>query len=101
MSAANSDRRLLTRAEMADRLQVDLDYLYRHLHRLYADGFPRPAWGNRAGARWDPRAIDAWLDAKIARPAASSPAPAGGGEDEVDYDAILNRNAQRIVEGVL
>lgn len=66
-------RRLLSRAELASRLGHRVDWLNRHYPELALDGFPAPALGSRAGARWDPAAVDAWLDRKL--PAPPAPAP--------------------------
>lgn len=64
----NSDRTLLTRAEVAARLGHSLVWFYRNEKRIQKqERFPAPALGTLAAARWDPAAIDYWLDCKIRR----------------------------------
>jgi predicted DNA-binding transcriptional regulator AlpA len=61
-----SDRDLIDRAALARKLGIEVETLYRDLPRMIATKrFPAPAWGNGRGARWDPVAIDRWLDAKL------------------------------------
>lgn len=81
-----SSRRLLTRDQVAERLQLDLRALYRKMPELRALGFPAPAFGNMRGARWDPAAIDRWLDA---RGTAAAPAANLAEQDELDRRAHL------------
>lgn len=65
-----TDRTLLDRAGLARRLNISVEKLYQKLPSLIATGgFPPPVWGNMRGARWDPVAIDLWLDAKLPRAA--------------------------------
>ena len=59
-----TDRTLLDRAALARRLGHSVEWLYNNLATL--DGFPPPVLGNGRGARWDPRAIDHWLDRRLA-----------------------------------
>lgn len=57
-------RALIKTAAVADRLNVPVDWFYKHRRRLEAHhGFPRPVAGMRH--RWDPAAIDGWLDRQI------------------------------------
>jgi len=60
-----ADRTLLDRAAVARRLGISVERLYRQRRALEADGFPAPAFGRMSGERWDPAAIDRWLDAKL------------------------------------
>ena len=60
------DRTLLTSDEVAARLKYTLAWFYRHQASLRRDGFPAPVFGEGRHGRWDPVAIDRWLDAKIA-----------------------------------
>lgn len=86
------DRTLLDRAALARKLNTTVERLYRHLPGMIAaEGFPPPVWGNSRGARWDPAAIDAWLDSKLpGRAAANSNAPAArAAEANPDADAAL------------
>ena len=54
-------RDLLKTAEVADRLGHHVEWFYKNRRRLEQDyGFPPPVRGMRH--RWDPAAIDAWLD---------------------------------------
>jgi predicted DNA-binding transcriptional regulator AlpA len=60
-----SARTLLSCAEVAARLNMSLDWFYRNHARLSATrGFPTSVLGGR-DARWDPIAIDRWLDAQM------------------------------------
>jgi predicted DNA-binding transcriptional regulator AlpA len=53
--------RLLTMQEVAERLAHGYDWFRRQRARLERDeGFPAPVRG--CGNRWDPRAIEQWLD---------------------------------------
>ncbi|MGX9963129.1 helix-turn-helix transcriptional regulator [Roseomonas sp. F4] len=62
--SATSSRRLLTAAEVALRLRRTVSWFYRQRAELEdRHGFPRPIDG--CGMRWDPRAIDRWLDSRI------------------------------------
>lgn len=85
------DRTLLDRAGVARKLGITVEKFYRNRPELEADGFPRPVLGNMSGARWDPAAIDRWLDSKIAQ---GAPAIAAGGTVDIADD--LDRNAAAI-----
>jgi hypothetical protein len=64
------ERRLLTAAGVARKLGRSLSWFQRQREALERDkGFPLPVDG--CGHRWDPVAIDAWLDRQ--RGPASSP----------------------------
>ncbi len=73
----NSDRRLIRAREVADLLDHPIAWFYRHKRRLIENhGFPGPIITNK----WDPVAIDRWLDNKMPahlRPAANDDADAG------------------------
>lgn len=59
-------RKLLTRAQLAAKLELKEDQLRRSYKRLTAEhGFPAPieCFGPQL-MRWDEAAIDAWLDAQ-------------------------------------
>jgi hypothetical protein len=56
-------RQLLTSAEVALRLRRSLPWFQRNRASLEARGFPAPVDG--LGMRWDPVAIDRWLDALL------------------------------------
>lgn len=59
-------RRLLTLAEVAERLGASVEWLYRHRKRLATEqGFPAPALGRGMQQRWDPRALELWQDARL------------------------------------
>jgi predicted DNA-binding transcriptional regulator AlpA len=88
---AMTDRTLLDLRDLAKRIKRSLDWTYRALPGLIADhGFPAPLPG--LGKRWDPVAVDAWLDAQLApelspaRPQAAAAAP--------DWEAELIRRAR-------
>ena len=56
------DRKLLTQRQVAARLGITLGYWHRRKAGLLAKHrFPPPVAG--LGLRWDPVAIDRWLDA--------------------------------------
>jgi len=57
-----TDRTLLDRVGVAARLNHSLEWFYKHYKALVSDGFPGPVLGSMGGARWDPAAIDDWLD---------------------------------------
>ena len=57
-------RELLTAPLVARKLGRSLNWFYRHRTELEDDhSFPRTVRG--CGTRWDPRAIEAWLDAQL------------------------------------
>ena len=62
MSAA---RQLLTAPQVAARLARSHAWFLRRRGALEETGFPRPVDG--CGMRWDPAAIDDWLDAQRPR----------------------------------
>lgn len=90
------DRTLLDRQAVARRLNISVEVLYRRVAQLYADGFPRPALGQMSGARWDPVAIDRWLDRKMA---ADGLADAGNDNDEeARFAALLDARAAELAK---
>lgn len=63
-------RRLLTAAEVAIRLGRTVGWFRRNRPELEErHGFPRPVDG--CGMRWDPLALDRWLDARLPGAAAA------------------------------
>lgn len=84
-------RALIKTAAVADRLNVPVDWFYKHRRRLEAHhGFPRPVAGMRH--RWDPAAIDGWLDRQIPPTAvAAGRAP--------DYSNVLRARLPELVRG--
>ena len=86
-----ADRTLLDRAGVARRLGISVESLYRKLPELYAQGFPKQALGRMSGARWDPAAIDRWLDAKITAGASSNNAKPNQTESDPWADRLDNR----------
>jgi predicted DNA-binding transcriptional regulator AlpA len=87
-----TDRTLLDRAQVAKRLGLTVETFYRNSATLRADGFPEPTLGRLSGARWDPAAIDAWLDHKIQTVVRTDPADTAEAErwaarldDNVDH----------------
>lgn len=71
----------------------------RWLKRKEAEGFPPPVLGRGRGARWDPAAIDAWLDSRMPahlRPELRHEGPTG----EIDLDAWRDKLRDRIPEAV-
>jgi len=90
-----TDRTLLDRSAVARKLGITVEKFYRQRPDLEAEGFPAPAIGRMSGARWDPVAIDRWLDRKLSTPA---PAASGAGKVE-DWGAELDRNAAALAAG--
>jgi hypothetical protein len=76
----------LTAADVARGFRHSLGWFYRNRVRLEARGFPVPVDG--LGLRWDPAAIDAWLNAQL--PAVKAAAVPEDGAD------ILIRRAQQM-----
>lgn len=90
-------RKLLSPAEVAEKLGFSLDWFYRNKNRLFKNGFPPPVFGNRrhARARWDDGAIDLWLDLKmpadLRQAAGGNPAAASR-----DWDSDLENRLQEV-----
>lgn len=97
---------------VAGRMGVGADWLRRKLPRLYRIGFPRPL-PLPGVTRWDPAALDLWLDRWL-DPGAVQPTPlprpgrpandAGGrGADVVDdadrWAAIIDRRGAVLARG--
>ncbi len=59
------DRTLLNAAQVAIKLGHSAEWFVRNRADLEAGGFPPAAIGNGRGRRWDPHAINAWLDARM------------------------------------
>lgn len=91
-------RTLLTTAQVAARLghpgAAGVAWFYRHRRALRADRFPEPVTG--CGYRWDPAAIDAWLDGDQPHSAAQI----GGPEFDPGVSKRLAANADAIVEAI-
>jgi hypothetical protein len=88
-----AERLLITFAQVAERLGVPLERLYR-VHRTLREehGFPRHVPG--LSRLWDPQAIDAWL----ARQRGESISVGGTAEREAgqqldDWAAVLDQRA--------
>jgi predicted DNA-binding transcriptional regulator AlpA len=67
-------RQLLTSAQVGRALGHSATWFLRRRADLEATGFPRPV--DQCGMRWDPAAIEDWLDAQ--RRAAAAPCAASG-----------------------
>jgi predicted DNA-binding transcriptional regulator AlpA len=68
-------RTLVTAAQVAKALGYTYGWFASHRARLEAEhNFPRPVDG--CGLRWDPRAIEAWQDARLPAPIRSAEAAA-------------------------
>lgn len=94
-----TDRTLLNRAQVARRLGLSIEQLYRNLKSLEADGFPKAALGTMSGARWDPAAIDTWLDRKIqtvVRIEGTPPKFQIDPTDDEQWAALLDGNADQL-----
>lgn len=61
----SGDRTLLNRVQVAARLGHNIAWFYKNYSRLSRAGFPQPVLGGMRGARWDPAAIDRWLDSRL------------------------------------
>jgi predicted DNA-binding transcriptional regulator AlpA len=76
-------RHLLTAPQVAAALGYKLSWFHRHRASLVAErAFPAPIAG--CGMRWDPRAIESWLDWQL---------PAAGRSAEADAEQELIRRA--------
>lgn len=96
-----ADRTLLNRPAVARRLGISVERFYRNRRELEAAGFPKPAFGRMSGERWDPLAIDRWLDAKMRSTSPAAPAPAKSGQDQDDeWAAKLDGRVGLVVAGV-
>ncbi len=96
-----TERALLNMAEVARKLGRSVEWFYRNRRRLEREhGFPASIAG--LGKRWDPAAIDAWLDRQMApelRRARAAPGSADGEPGEIiDWEHELGRRARRIAE---
>lgn len=80
------DRDLLDAAGVAQKLRHSRDWFYRQYPGLLQRGFPEPVPG--MGRRWDPAAINAWLDQQ------ANPGPPRKAPDELDQ--LLERRAARL-----
>lgn len=89
-----TDRTLLDRNDVALRLNITLQKFMRSRDALAKEGFPPPVLGTRAGERWDPAAIDRWLDLRM--PAELRPGPSSAGGELHDFGAELDRRAERL-----
>lgn len=72
------DLQLIDRPSVARKLGMTVEKFYRRyaeLRALAINPFPGPVLGNQSGARWDPRAIDRWIEAG-GEHATQPPAPA-------------------------
>ncbi len=91
---------LIDRAQVARKLGITVEKFYCRYAALRAhpvNPFPSPVLGDRAGSRWNPAEIDAWIIAGGER--ATLP-PAGQNADmagDIDNDtaARLDRKAAR------
>ena len=86
-----TDRTLLDRAGVARRLNVTVEWMYQHLASL--EDFPKPVFGVMRGSRWDPAAIDSWLDRRMAPADRLRLATA---RDEPDWGALLDARAEAL-----
>lgn len=89
-------RTLLTTAQAAAKLGHTVEWLYRHRKALEAKGFPPPI--DALGHRYDPVAIDLWLDRQLPAHLTVRPSEAPGGE-VIDWAARLRERAQAIATG--
>lgn len=92
-----ADRTLLDRPAVARKLGISVERFYRNRRQLEADGFPRPAFGRMSGERWDPVAIDRWLDGKL--PGGASAAITSGQDDGDEWAIRLDRRAALVAAG--
>lgn len=87
-------RTLLSMEDLADRLRKSPDWFSRNRKAL-EDGdppFPKPVFGDgTAGQRWDPKAVDLWLDAQIDPALIAAARP--GVEQGADLDLRLAMRA--------
>lgn len=83
----------LTLAQVAKRFGKSRIWMYRHMRDLAANhGFPPPIPG--FGRVWDPRAIEAWLEAQRApKPPIAAAPDAAAVAPELDWAEILDQRA--------
>lgn len=90
------DLHLIDRAGVARKLGITVEKFYTRYPKLLAlpnNPFPGPVLGNLSGARWDPRAIDRWIEAG-GEHATQPPAPATSPAVTEDSDRE-HRKAER------
>lgn len=89
LAAALPPARLWTAAEVAAYLGITPGAFADKRRALADAGFPAPVFGEKTGARWDSRAIAAWLDRQagplltLADPSAEAAAQADALSDEL------------------
>lgn len=79
---------------------VSVEILYRQRRELEAQGFPKPAFGRMSGERWDPVAIDRWLDAKIKGNHTPVERAAASAQDNDEWASTLDARVGLVVAGV-
>lgn len=88
-------RDLLMQRAVAERLNMTYDQFSRRKAGLIAGhGFPPPVAG--CGNRWDPEAIDAWLDRQLE---AAGVSPVVHIDRARDVDILLDERARAIAAG--
>lgn len=97
--AWSCERMLLNAPEVALKLKHSLTWFARNRERLETEhGFPRPIDG--VGRRWDPVAIDRWLDLQLPEHLRAPTGPAELERAEQEYwDQILHERAEAISRG--
>lgn len=94
-------RKLLNAKAVADKLGRTHNWFCREKQNLYRQNFPRPVLGDRkhGHARWDPAAIDAWLDLRMPADLRSQHQHAAKPVATVDYNAILQNRLASMTGG--
>ena len=90
---------LICRAELSRRLGVSIEKLYRELGNWMEapiNPFPKPILGRGRGERWNPLAVDRWVEngGLNATPEAGTSA-----NQKPDWDARLDTRAAQIAGG--
>ncbi|WP_022729748.1 helix-turn-helix transcriptional regulator [Fodinicurvata sediminis] len=87
-------RRLLTTPEVCRLLNVTPDWFYRNRLRLQREqGFPTPLPGLGRDMRWDPRALEDWLDRVSGRTQGPTTVEV---QSEPDWEAELENRIQLV-----
>lgn len=90
--------RLITRDELLQILQVSKDWFARHRHQLAERGFPAPMAALRPAERWDPAAVQAWIDSQRPQHLHAGARAAGSGRpaNDVSISETLAERARRL-----
>lgn len=91
-------RRLLSEEQVADKIGFSRSWFNRKRPELEALGFPKPVLDNdRLGARrWDDKAIDLWLDARMSPNLLALTKPPAEALDIIAITSTLQQRAREL-----